>query len=171
MELSVTDPVPALNAPAGYPANPCELRIGGSKSLRRIERRHLLDSIRGISSVTNPERAKRAAARARQLQEQESLDGWRCICLGDGIDDNGNYVYFHEYEHSDGRQATWFSDGACSDPDLSAALAFREELRDQLRCRHRILQHGKSFLSKIVRSITRSIGAGGLEPPKGQWKR
>ena len=41
---------------------------------------------------------------------------------GHGEDEDGNYFSFHEYQHKDGRKATQFGDGRCTDPDLKDFL-------------------------------------------------
>ena len=47
---------------------------------------------------------------------------WTLIQLNDGEDEQGNALSWHDYQHTDGRVATQFDDGSCSDPDLAEFL-------------------------------------------------
>jgi len=48
---------------------------------------------------------------------------WTLIQFNDGEDEQGNALYWHDYQHTDGRVATRSGDGSCSDPDLAEFLA------------------------------------------------
>lgn len=48
---------------------------------------------------------------------------WTLIQLNDGVDEQGNALSWHDYQHTDGRLATRFGDGSCSDPDLAKFIA------------------------------------------------
>jgi hypothetical protein len=50
------------------------------------------------------------------------LGGWFLSVLNDGITESGEACYWYTYEHLDGRQATVFPDGHCTDPELQALL-------------------------------------------------
>ena len=44
------------------------------------------------------------------------------MSLNDGKDKNGNFFYWYEYQHKDGRTALEAGDGRCTDPDLEEFL-------------------------------------------------
>lgn len=70
--------------------------------------------------------ADRAQVRRQKAAAAAGLDGWFLVRLADGFADNGEIDCWHEYEHLDGRQATVFSDGACTDPGLQTLLSLHQ---------------------------------------------
>lgn len=68
-------------------------------------------------------------AYVNDLREESSrLGGWYPCGLGDGSDEEGRFVYFHMYEHLDGRRATvWYPSGYCDNPDLAEQLRLAAE--------------------------------------------
>ena len=48
---------------------------------------------------------------------------WTLVRLNDGEDDLGNPLAWYDYQHTDGRVATQFDNGSCTDPDLARFLA------------------------------------------------
>ena len=64
----------------------------------------------------------RSRDRLQQAAAQRGLNGWALTALVDGIDSNGEPIYWHEYQHLDGRRAEAWPDGRCSDPELMQLL-------------------------------------------------
>jgi len=58
----------------------------------------------------------------KDLIERYRNREWKMTITGHGEDEDGNYFSFHEYQHKDGRKATQFGDGRCTDPDLKDFL-------------------------------------------------
>ena len=58
---------------------------------------------------------------------------WRLSGLCDGEDEDGRFISWYTYRHVDGREATEYSDGSCSDPDLAAFLAAEEAASREAR--------------------------------------
>ena len=57
------------------------------------------------------------------MAEVSNLGGWFPAALCDGWDEAGRSISWHGYENLDGRKATVWAGGACSDPELQALLA------------------------------------------------
>jgi len=64
----------------------------------------------------------RSRDRLQQAATQRGLNGWALTALVDGIDRDGEPIYWHEYQHLDGRRAEAWPDGRCSDPELLQLL-------------------------------------------------
>jgi hypothetical protein len=65
----------------------------------------------------------RAAAAARAA----GLGGWFPSALNDAITESGEACHWDTCEHLDGRQATVFPDGRCTNPELQVLLAKEAE--------------------------------------------
>jgi hypothetical protein len=66
--------------------------------------------------------------RRQRSAEAEGLGGWYMSELCDGRDaTTGEHLSWYEYRHVDGREATVWSDGTATDPELQALLAKRRE--------------------------------------------
>ena len=66
--------------------------------------------------------------RRERMPEVEGLGGWFVSKLCDGEDEDGNRISWYEYEHLDGRTATEWHDGTCSDPELRSLLTERRRI-------------------------------------------
>ncbi len=53
---------------------------------------------------------------------EHSVGGWIPVADHDGFDENGEWTYWHEWRHLDGREAFVGRDGRCTDPELEKLL-------------------------------------------------
>jgi hypothetical protein len=65
---------------------------------------------------------KLAAARRHRMLLEHSVGGWIPVGDVDGIDENGEWTYWHEWRHLDGREAMVGPGGRCTDPELEELL-------------------------------------------------
>jgi hypothetical protein len=74
--------------------------------------------------------SRRQAFERMAKEESSRLGGWYQSGLGDGRDKDGKFIYFHMYNHIDGRSATvWYPGGHCDNADLAEKLRLSGESR------------------------------------------
>lgn len=85
---------------------------------------------------------------------------WTLIRLSDGEDEFGNYDCWHDYQDTDGRVATQFSDGSCSDAGLAEFLAMTSASVKAKTPLGRLKSQAQSgatlLLTKLLRSLLRA---------------
>ncbi len=64
-----------------------------------------------------------ASARRQRTLLEHSVGGWIPVADHDGFDENGEWTYWHEWRHLDGREAMVGPGGSCSDPELEELLS------------------------------------------------
>ena len=74
-----------------------------------------------------------AQARRRRKLAGESIGGWIPCADCDGLDSNGAWMSWYEWLHQDGRVATQWPDGSCSDPELEELLSADARARYAVR--------------------------------------
>lgn len=95
---------------------------------------------------------------AERMEDRPS--DWTLIRLSDGEDELGNYDYWHDYQHKDGRVATQFADGTCSDPGLAQFLAAMSANGKAKTLLGRVKEKAQGQAILITTKLLRSLFAG-----------
>lgn len=96
--------------------------------------------------------ASRRRQRLAELSIGRSIGGWIHYRHCDCIDDDGTQTSCEEWRHQDGREATEWPGGHCSDPELEALLRARDEANERRRAE---VQRG--MLLPRLRALVKSI--------------
>ena len=75
-----------------------------------------------IRSWLNNKAAQSLREKIKTYAEKSRNEDWTMISMNDGTDENGNFIYYHEYQHKDGRIASEWMGEFCDDPDLKRFL-------------------------------------------------
>ena len=75
-----------------------------------------------IRSWLNKKAAQSLREKIKNYAEKSRNEDWTMISINDGTDENGNFIYYYEYQHKDGRIALEWMGGFCDDPDLKRFL-------------------------------------------------
>ena len=93
--------------------------------------------------------SRRQAFERMAKEESSRLGGWYQSGLGDGRDKDGKFIYFHMYNHIDGRSATvWYPGGHCDNADLAEKLRLSGESRLPVKT---------ALLTSITYGLSRSV--------------
>ena len=108
--------------------------------------------------MSNSEACAARRKRLMEVMEEHRLDGWLLTTHVDGFDSNGEWTYWYEWEHRDGRCATQWPDGCCTDPELEELLRAQSSALPPKRRR---------LLLMAVRAV---LGCGVTNVPKVEGK-
>ena len=78
--------------------------------------------IRSWLNKRKGKRATRLKEKLKLISEKRSIEDWTMVSMNDGTDENGNFIYYYEYQHKDGRIALEWMNGYSDDPDLKKFL-------------------------------------------------